>query len=553
MTLASTRSLQCFLLGLICFVCRYTSANNSTDSKSTAAAAAAADFNNKTEGVNETIITDNNVAAVLQQAREEIESICRDHLQQNGTNMAAKFLRLAFHDALGGTDGCVDLTDPDNAGLDIPIQYIQPVVDRYASSSSLETTKATTTTGISRADIWALAALAGVEMSQDTAKERISFPLYLYGRRDCDDNDNDATPCFNTWDEPVPCGKTTTAAPGYPPPGPDLVTDELLQFFLENFGLTTRETIVAMGAHTFGVADRKQSGFHGPHGWVDGSSGGHRTFDNRYYYMLVGGSKFTDPMWKKLDDAPHWNKRVLDNSDMVLELNNGTGGTSTVVPIPDRFQWVRENFGSDPFELIMLNSDIALARDLSGRIDPEAGGRVRSCDFKESEGSKPRCPRTPVGMIDTLLEFKLNNTLWLVEFERVLNKFFDYGHDTPLASSDCDQDVGNGRGGCLMWVDERVRPPVIPVPTEAPMASPILDPPAAVDPTAIVPAPATPGPAGTAANTTPVSTEAEVKREAPVDVPVTTSDGPEAASLGLVGTIHIMASWLIMWIWSSNA
>ena len=85
-------------------------------------------------------------------------------------------------------------------------------------------------------------ALTSVEMWQDAAKERTFFPLYLYGRRVCDDDNNDATLCFNTWDEPVPCGTNTTAVLGYPPPGPDLVTDELLQFFLEmeTFVLTTR-------------------------------------------------------------------------------------------------------------------------------------------------------------------------------------------------------------------------------------------------------------------------------------------------------------------------
>ena len=94
-----------------------------------------------------------------------------------------------------------------------------------------------------------------------------------------------------------------------------------------------------------------------------------------------------------------------------------------------------------------------------------------------------------------------------------------------------------------MWVDERVRPPMIPVPTETPTASPVLDPPAAVDLTAIVQAPANSAPARTTANTTLGPTEAEVKQEAHVDAPVTMSDYREVSSLGVVRIVHIMALW----------
>ena len=43
---------------------------------------------------------------------------------------------------------------PDNAGLEIPIDALSPIVTQYV----------TPTTGLSRADIWALAGLTGAEI-----------------------------------------------------------------------------------------------------------------------------------------------------------------------------------------------------------------------------------------------------------------------------------------------------------------------------------------------------------------------------------------------------
>jgi hypothetical protein len=45
-------------------------------------------------------------------------------------------------------------------------------------------------------------------------------------------------------------------------------TDEVLQYFQDEFDFTGQETAAIMGAHTIGIARRDILGFDGPNGWV---------------------------------------------------------------------------------------------------------------------------------------------------------------------------------------------------------------------------------------------------------------------------------------------
>ncbi len=65
----------------------------------------------------------------------------------SGRQFIPKFLRLGFHDCIGGCNGCVDLKNIDNNGLDEPINTIYPIVKKFKDFYS-------------RADIWVMAALA---------------------------------------------------------------------------------------------------------------------------------------------------------------------------------------------------------------------------------------------------------------------------------------------------------------------------------------------------------------------------------------------------------
>ena len=139
------------------------------------------------------------VAEDIADARAAIASLIEDD-----QTLAPKFLRLGFHDSVGGVDGCVDMNDDENFGLEIPI----------AALEALPTYDA-----LSRADLWALAALVGAYESQEEPRAR-AFPLEHFRRVNCED----AAECRST-----SCGPRD-GPPRFIPNG-NLHTPKLLQCF----------------------------------------------------------------------------------------------------------------------------------------------------------------------------------------------------------------------------------------------------------------------------------------------------------------------------------
>jgi len=169
--------------------------------------------------------------------------------------LAPKFVRMGFHDCVGGCDGCIDLNDPDNKGLDIPINALDSIVQKYTIDQ---------TTGLTRSDIFALAALTAADVSQGTVN-RVDFPFTWVGRVNCEDI-------------------TEKRDMRSDMPSPHFNTSGMLNYFNTHFGFDARETVALMGAHTLGSANRDVTGFHGK--WVNDN----RTLSNSYYQNLVGGS-----------------------------------------------------------------------------------------------------------------------------------------------------------------------------------------------------------------------------------------------------------------------
>ena len=102
--------------------------------------------------------------------------------------------------------------------------------------------------------------------------------------------------------------------------------------------------------------------------------------DNEYYTQIVG-----NPV---LANAPDWTQITVQS----------TGAT----------QWTSRATGS---QLMMLTTDIALARDLNGRL---SRSRAR-CVFRSN--AKKSCP-----MAETLTKagvYRNNNALWLADFKKV--------------------------------------------------------------------------------------------------------------------------------------
>jgi hypothetical protein len=91
----------------------------------------------------------------------------------------------------------------------------------------------------------------------------------------------------------------------------------------------------------------------------------------------------------------------------------------------------------------MTSADIALVRDFSDYIhDGEVEGIV-DCLFKEESGSdseqntytrrrtqqrKPMCP-VATETLELMIEYKLDNQAWLIDFERVLEKMLKNGYE----------------------------------------------------------------------------------------------------------------------------
>merc|ERR1719397_861826 len=69
-------------------------------------------------------------------------------------------LRLTFHDCVGGCDGCLNVADPDNAGLEALVAGLEEI---YQSEELGEV--------LSRADLWALLGVWAVQQTIDNSNE----------------------------------------------------------------------------------------------------------------------------------------------------------------------------------------------------------------------------------------------------------------------------------------------------------------------------------------------------------------------------------------------
>ena len=198
-----------------------------------------------------------NTAAAFTAARSEIESLIIG--SRGNQRLAAMFLRLGFHDCVGGCDGCVDLTNPDNNGLLVPVQALRNVVSRHANS----------VTKITRADIWALATAVGADVLQ--TRVRVDFDLLTVGRINCE---NANTVCRNENGAQQPC--SDVRGPHRALPGMNTNSRELFTFFADEFNFSVKDTVAIMGAHTIGVLRKSEVGVDGPNGWLPDNN----VFDN---------------------------------------------------------------------------------------------------------------------------------------------------------------------------------------------------------------------------------------------------------------------------------
>lgn len=346
------------------------------------------------------------VAAPTVLDSESLSLVRRDleTLITNNITLAAKFLRLSFHDCTGGCDGCVDLDEIKNRGLELPISELQPIVDKYDAL-------------LSRADVWAMSALVGADVSQPRNGFRVDFEFDSWGRRNCEDIYEEVG-CFNKDGDEVICDQRH--GPAHFIPGINIHTQDLFQFFDDEFNFSQKEGVAIMGAHTLGQLARENSGVGGPHGWLLEN----RLLDNEYYIELVGGRSIRSPLNDLINDAPAWVRHFESNSDKP--------------EFDDHHIWLGTPEGPEGRLIVMLNADIAVVRDLNDDNMDESG--EVHCAFVERDFiSDPVCPHAE-GALQRAAEYRFDNALWLRDFSSTLRKMVRNGY--RMTTRECK--VGNG-------------------------------------------------------------------------------------------------------------
>jgi len=284
---------------------------------------------------------------------------------------ASTIVRLSFHDCVGGCDGCINIDNDSNAGLDTAITIMEAVYTTVKADGI----------DISRADLWAIGGRAAADYgmegmpnhrdydSSQTWRTVVQawvspFPTFKYGRVDCDSATDD--------------GYTTDV---HVFPSAHNNFEEVMDYNAKEFGFTDDQTVAIMGAHTYGGMETDNSGYDGA--WLTGDE--RNTFDGSVYYNMMIDSQFTFRSRSLATDA--------DTGDAL------TGDAAR--PLYSATDLEKTQVGN------FLVSDFAIVYD----FDVEDDTRFANC---EVTADAPTC--TPATTYDTVVSFSLDNDLWLTAY-----------------------------------------------------------------------------------------------------------------------------------------
>lgn len=185
--------------------------------------------------------------------------------RNNYRPLLANVVRLAFHFCVGdgGCDGCINMDVPDNAGLELSVNYLDARSDAWLEA------------GLSKADLYALASMVAANMALGNNGWDSDLSNFEIGRTDCSDPDS-----FEEFPD-------AHHAP--------------FQFFEDNFGFNADETTILFGAHTLGRAQLGNSGFNGF--WTNN--------------QLELGNEF----FERIEDDP-WDQEAVGNGNFQWDQNN---------------------------------------------------------------------------------------------------------------------------------------------------------------------------------------------------------------------------------------
>jgi len=183
----------------------------------------------------------------------------------------ASLVRLSFHDCVGGCDGCINVTNPDNNGLNATASALTNFWNTYSAAHPVRVFDHNMT----RADFWALAGMRAAAIATANVPSTQTVPVvvvppinFRIGRTNClngfnsDERESEGT---------FPSGISNwTAVLGIFGPG--------------GFGFTDRQIVALLGAHALGGLVPKNSGFQGQ--WVLNPG----RLDNSYYRTMTNAS-----------------------------------------------------------------------------------------------------------------------------------------------------------------------------------------------------------------------------------------------------------------------
>jgi hypothetical protein len=221
-------------------------------------------------------------------------------LSEDEFSKIPKMVRLIFHDCISGCNGCINATNPDNAGL---TGIATDSTNFYSSFSS----KTFYGFSLSRADFWAILAARSLYIASSSSGLTQPVLDFKFGRKDC------------------AAGSLLDELEFLPGAGGNWST---VKSSFDKFGFTAKEIVAIMGTHSLGGAVYDRTGYEGRFNIPA------FTFDNSYYKNLVNstinyvnvpiGSKY---QWNAtLDWCNTTNtkctvkpsKRFFFNSDMAL-------------------------------------------------------------------------------------------------------------------------------------------------------------------------------------------------------------------------------------------
>jgi len=217
-------------------------------------------------------------------------------------NFRALALRLGFHNCVGGCNGCIDLNNPDNAGLE-PV--VEKLTSLYYNNGYNEI--------VSLADFIALAAIVSAKDAVEQSNLQRSGTT--------------TSPC------PVPCfalqwGRTdSTECSGDELPSPTMTGDQMFAYFEREFGFTKNQVVALMGAHGFGGANTTNSGYSGK--WTGAHNKGlsevfysHIIDPSLTYLNINAAGKNPPPKWQfKAKSAEGSNAGFMLNTDFEIYYN----------------------------------------------------------------------------------------------------------------------------------------------------------------------------------------------------------------------------------------